>query len=118
MVADTIRTSRIPDLSFIRRENIPQQFDYDGGFPGAPDLAVEIISPTEPATDLLDKIPDYRVAGTEQIWVIYPSQKEIHVYSKNKPSSVDVYRENDILESPTLFSGLKIVIRELFIIEH
>ncbi|PJF39522.1 MAG: hypothetical protein CUN54_08535, partial [Phototrophicales bacterium] len=56
--------SRIPDVSFIRRANL-KQFDYTKPYPGFPDLAVEVVSPTESAEDLQGKIIDYHTAGTE-----------------------------------------------------
>jgi Uma2 family endonuclease len=116
LVADTIRASRIPDVSFIRRERIPAQFDYDGGFPGAPDLAVEVISPSEQSVYILEKISDYLTAGTEQVWLLYPTQKVIQVYSRETPDTVKVYHADDTLEAPTLFPGLQIKVNELFVI--
>lgn len=54
-----IRTTRIPDVSFVRRGRLPKGFDRSRPFPGAPDLAVEIVSPDEGADELLAKIRDY-----------------------------------------------------------
>ncbi|MCQ3929994.1 MAG: hypothetical protein DPW16_06010 [Chloroflexi bacterium] len=117
MLGDTITDSRIPDVSFIREENLRQDFDLELPYPGAPDLAVEVVSPTERADYLQEKIADYRTAGTEQIWVIYPSLKELYVYQRDSSKTIAVYGINDILEAPTLFPGLQIKIADLFSLE-
>ena len=113
-----VHNTRIADLSFIRRGRILKNFDWSKPFPGAPDLAVEVISPTEPAEETLSKISDYLRFGTEQVWVIYPSQRQIYVHRSDQPATVHVYKEDDILEAETLFPGLKIKISDLFIIEE
>jgi Uma2 family endonuclease len=119
MFRSTIRTSRIPDLSFVKRENIPATFDLDGYFPGAPDLAVEVISPHESESDLDEKISDYFTAGTEQVWAVYPRAQLIHVYLREenltaKTRTYHLYRSGDMLEGPTLFPGLQIEVAAVF----
>ena len=68
---------RAPDVAFVRKERLPA-----GGIPKvfvelAPDLAVEIISPSETAADIRDKVADYLAAGTPLVLVAYPSRREI-----------------------------------------
>jgi Uma2 family endonuclease len=105
--------SHVPDVSFIRKGKIPE-FDYSKPFPGAPDLAVEVISPSEGEDITLDKIRDYFKYGTEQVWVIYPNQKEVHVYLRDDLKIIRVYNEDDMLEAESLFPGLKIAVRDFF----
>jgi Uma2 family endonuclease len=108
-----VQHSRIADFSFIRANRIPKAFDRSRPFMGAPDLAVEGVSPTEKTPDLLKKIRDYLQYGAEQVWAIYPQSKELHQYliSENLPR---VYKEADTFEAPTLFLGLQISIADLF----
>src|SRR5438105_13544496 len=54
--------SRIPDTSFVRKGRLPKDFDLSRPFPGAPDLAIEVMSPDDSAEDLLAKIRDYQNA--------------------------------------------------------
>jgi Uma2 family endonuclease len=82
VVAGTIRESRIPDVSFVRRERVVVDFEHERCFPGAPDLAVEIVSPHEAPEALEEKLDDYFAAGTEQIWVLYPGLRRVHVYER------------------------------------
>jgi hypothetical protein len=55
-------------------------------------------------------------AGSEQVWILYPRQKELHQHLRDMPNAVRMYRETDIFEPDTLFPGLKIHIRDLFIV--
>lgn len=103
---DKVILSRIPDVSFIRKDRFPR-FDYNKPFPGAPDLAVEVVSPTKSEEDTLAKIRDYFRFGTEQGWVIYPNLREVHVYFRDDPKTIRVYNQDDILTAEMLFPGLK-----------
>jgi Uma2 family endonuclease len=110
-----IKRSRIPDVSFVRRSNFPKKYDVKRPFPGAPDLAVEVVSPDESAETVLDKVRDYLKYGSEQVWVLYPDQHELHQYVQGE-DAVRTYRAADTLEAPTLFPGLKILVGDLFIL--
>jgi Uma2 family endonuclease len=105
--------SRVPDISFIRVGRIPQGYDLSKPFPGAPDLAIEVISPAETAESILDKVHDYLNFGSEQVWLLYPDQKELYQYITGE-DVVHIYRVGDIFEAPTLFPGLKMIISDLF----
>lgn len=109
-----VYASRIPDVSFVRRENLPVNFDLKRPFPGAPDLAVEVVSPSESADTLRQKIRDYLRYGTEQVWVAYSGEKEVFVYQGKTARDVQIYGETDTFEAPTLFPGLQIKVAEIF----
>ncbi len=112
--AEGIKESRLPDLSFLRKGRLRDLSDPNKPFHGAPDLAVEVVSPSEGKEVSLSKIRDYLAAGTEQVWVLYPALEEVHVHDTNTPKSIRIYSGEDILESPTLFPNLKIPIKQFF----
>lgn len=112
---DKIIRARIPDVSFIRKGHIPQ-FDFSKPFPGAPDFAVEVVSPSESEQDTLAKIRDYFAHGTEQAWVVYPTTEEVHVYQRDDPKTIRVYTVGDNLHAETLFPGLSIPVSALFVL--
>jgi len=106
-----------PDLAFLRKGRIPQGFDlYRQPFPGAPDLAVEVISPGQATADMLDKVVDYLKYGTEEVWVIYPPKRELHRYQRGEEAP-EIYTDRQSLQTP-LFPGLAIKIADLFVIEE
>jgi Uma2 family endonuclease len=109
-----IRKTRIPDVSFVRKGRLPKDFDRSRPFPGAPDLAVEVVSPDEGADELLAKIRDYFAYGTDQVWVLYSEQQELHQYIRGE-KGIHIFTAEDIFGS-VLFPGLNIKIADLFVI--
>lgn len=110
---NNIQHARIPDLCFIKRGKMPDDFDRSRPFPGTPDLAVEVVSPSESTADIMAKVSDYLRYGTEQVWVIYLLKEELHQYFKDD-NTPRVYHEGDVLVAETLFRELKITITALF----
>ncbi len=66
-----------PDLFFIEKARVPHPRPPQ--FEGAPDLALEVLSPTNRDYDLEDKRPAYRAAGVREIWIVDPNEREIIV---------------------------------------
>lgn len=114
--AEGLKDSRIPDLSFVRKGRMESNFDPHKPFRGSPDLAVEVVSISESEVTTLGKVRDYLAAGTEQVWVLYPLVEELHVYKRDDPKSIQVYSGDDILEADTLFHGLKMAVKQFFVI--
>ncbi len=73
-------TVRAPDLAFVRRERIPAAGIPTGYWPGAPDLAVEVISPDDTYAEVEEKVRDWLDAGTEVVWVLNPRTQSLTVY--------------------------------------
>lgn len=82
-----VRAARTPNVSFVRRERLPKNYDLRRPFPGAPDLAVEVVSPNEDPEEMLGKVNDYLRYGSEQVWVIYPEQRSYISISATVPLS-------------------------------
>ena len=72
-------TVRGPDISFVRRERVPDPIPR--GFARfSPDLAVEVLSPDDRPGKVLEKVADYLSAGTQLIWVVDPDRRQARVY--------------------------------------
>lgn len=113
-----IQTAYEPDLAFLRKGRIPEGFDlYRKPFPGAPDLAVEVVSHGQSTTAILDKVADYLRYGTEEVWGIYPIKHELHRYRAGEEAP-ECYTENQLLQAETLFPGLAIKVADLFMVEQ
>jgi Uma2 family endonuclease len=69
-----------PDVSFVKAARIPASGPPRGYFEGAPDLAVEIVSKSNRAAELLRKVGDYLDAGAARVWLVYPEQRRVVVY--------------------------------------
>ncbi|MBL8153607.1 MAG: Uma2 family endonuclease [Anaerolineae bacterium] len=107
------RTARIPDASFVRKGRLPKDYDRSRPFPGAPDLAIEVVSPDEGADELMGKIRDYLRFGTEQVWVLYPESRELHQFIQGEKGS-HIYSEGDRLSGGALLPGFEIRVADLF----
>src|SRR5829696_3312013 len=73
---------RLPDLAFILWEHLPEDDEDIPGIPDlAPDLAVEVISPSNTAKEMAMKRREYFKAGTSLVWQVYPKTKTVEVYT-------------------------------------
>jgi Uma2 family endonuclease len=74
---------RQPDVAFVSAERWPLDRPmslFQDAWDVVPDLAVEVVSPTDIAQNLLGKVKEYFQAGVRLVWVVYPVQRCIHVY--------------------------------------
>jgi Uma2 family endonuclease len=105
----------IPDISFIHREN-QLRVDISKPYLGVPDLAVEVISPGEKADDIQTKLRTYLAKGTEQVWLVYPTTKELHQYRRDNNPEIRIYRGSQMLDLADLFPGLELTTDQIFAI--
>ncbi|MBI5667288.1 MAG: Uma2 family endonuclease [Chloroflexi bacterium] len=111
-----IKGAQVPDVCFIRRGRIPKDWNLERPFPGAPDLAIEVVSPDDDPDELLGRVRKYLAKGSEQVWVAYPRQQEVHQYRGDSPDSLRVYRGQQVIEAESLFPGLKLVAHNFFVL--
>ena len=88
-------------------EKIAQRF-----FQGAPDLAVEIISPSNTFDEIHTKIVEYFDSGSKLVWVIHPDEESVLVYHKPQPDKL--LQRSDTLDGETVISGFTVPVAELF----
>jgi Uma2 family endonuclease len=101
-------TVRAPDVSFVSKARLQNPDEY---FEGGPDLAVEIVSPGDDASDLRQKIQQYLDAGTSVVWVVYPRSRQIEVHTPDK--TIRTLGVADTLDAPSLLSGFQFAVRAL-----
>jgi Uma2 family endonuclease len=107
----TPETVRIPDVSFVPADRM-REIDLDRRIQGAPALAIEVISPTDLAEELTQKVMQYLAAGVEVVWVFYPKTHEVQVFRADGGSFV--LHEPEILEEPDLLPGFSLDLRAVF----
>ena len=106
-------TVRAPDVSFIRQEVLDQSGEPDEAYwPGAPDLAVEVIPPGDTYTEVEEKIADWLEAGTRMVIVINPRKRMVKVY--RSPGDVRLLTENDTLDGADVVPGWQMAVKDLF----
>jgi Uma2 family endonuclease len=105
-------TVRGPDVSFVRRERIPTSGLPIGFWRGAPDLAVEVLSPDERRGDADLKAREYLRQGVVLVWVVDPSAKSVAVYGRSElPLMLSV---NDTLAGGDILPDFELRLTTLF----
>jgi Uma2 family endonuclease len=112
-IASDPDTVRAPDLSFVRWERIPEGAARRKFFTGAPDLAVEVVSPGDTRREVSEKVEDWLETGARAVWVINPKQRAVTVYR----SMTDVTRlsEEDELDGGDVVPGFHCKVLEIFV---
>ena len=104
-------TVRAPDISFVVSDRLPSG-PPRGYVPFAPDLAVEIVSPSDRLSDVTRKVIDYLDAGSRLVWVIDPGTRTAAVHRSR--SDVLMLREHDVLDGGDVLPGFRLPLAELF----
>lgn len=105
-------TVRAPDIAFVRRERIEAEGVPRGYWPGAPDLAVEVVSPSNTLPEIHDKVQDYLNAGCTLVWVVEPRSRRVTVYRSMHDISLLTAEEE--LDGGNVLPGFRVRIAELF----
>jgi len=100
-----------PDVSVLRVERA-RATDGEGYFVGSPELAVEVVSPSETARDLNRKIDALLAGGSLAVWVIYPEEQEVRVFLPGGTSYTR--RANEMLTAPELLADWEMPVAKLF----
>lgn len=104
-------TVRGPDVAVIRSERLPSP-RHTGFLDGAPDLAIEIVSPSNTASQIQEKVAEYFSAGSRAVWVVYPERRTIAVHASARAATF--LREDDPLTGGEVLPGFRAAVAELF----
>jgi Uma2 family endonuclease len=104
-----IRIKRRPDVAYMSDARVKPSKGY---IYGAPDLAVEIISPTERPGNIRKKLREYLTYDVKQVWQIYPENQEIVVHFPDDTSKT--YRIGDVLTGGDLLPGFSLDVATVF----
>jgi Uma2 family endonuclease len=105
-------TMRQPDVTFIRTERAERTPD-NGYVEGAPDLVVEVFSPSDSVPQLMRKTHQYLTAGALIVWIVYPERGEVHIFESG--GSDRILTREDALDAPALLPGFSVAVKDLFV---
>jgi Uma2 family endonuclease len=105
---------RSPDISFFAKERLQGLTELPTGFlEGAPDLAVEVLSPGNTVEEIHDKLVEYFENGTRLAWIIHPSEHYILVYRcAQEPDRL--LKSVDALDGEEVIPGFTFPVADLF----
>lgn len=105
-------TVRAPDLAFVRRERVPAEGVTKKFWPGAPDLAVEVLSPDDRPRQVAEKIKMWLETGALMVWAVDPRRRTV---TGHRPAQDPLtLTESDELEGYEVVQGFRCKVSELF----
>ena len=99
-----------PDIAFISSVQLPE--DLSKAFPVPPDLAVEVVSPSDVFRRVIEKAFTYLEAGTQMVWIVEPTSQTVRVYRSETP--IRVFGINDTLTGEDVVEGFSCQVAQLF----
>ena len=113
-----VEGSRIPEVMFFAEDRVKQ---YKAAYPNhrtrplalVPDLVIEVVSPTDKATDLDNKIDAYLLDGVRLIWVLNPQSRKTTVHTPDLELPFHV-KPDGVLDAGDVIPGFKISLSKLF----
>ncbi len=105
-------TVRGPDVYFSLSRRAGGRERSPGFVPGAPDIAVEVVSPSDTAPEVERKVAEYLAAGSQRVWVVYPSGRRVAVHRAD--GSVAAYGGDDVITDEELLPGFSLPLADIF----
>ncbi len=106
-------TVRAPDVAFVRRERVEEVGDAEGCWPGTPDLAVEVIPPSDANAEMESKVAEWFRAGARMVIVVNPGNRTTKVY--RCATDVTMLTEDGEIDGADVVPGWRLPVRELFV---
>lgn len=101
-----------PDAAFVRSDRLPPEGEREGFLPLAPDLAVEVVSPSDNESHVNDKVMEYLDAGVQLIWIVYPRRHTVTVYTTDRRGRI--LTDDETLDGGDVLPGLQIPLTDIF----
>jgi len=110
-IAHAPDTVRSPDVAFVRAARVGPS-PPRGFFQGPPDLAVEVVSPSDRASEVTAKVHHWLDAGCLAVWVVDPQTRTVSVW--RTPHEIAVLHESDALTAEDLLPGFVLPVAQVF----
>ncbi len=94
---------RAPDAAFVSRERLEEVGPVEGYWPGAPDLAAEVVSPNDRHTEVIEKALEWLDAGCRMVLIVDPKQHTATVYRSRE--DIRILAEGDTLDGADVIPG-------------
>ena len=105
-------TVRAPDAAFVRQQRVENVGEIEGYWVGAPDLVVEVVSPSDSVGYVEDKVAEWIDAGSRLVWVISPKLRTVTVY--RSLTEITTLTEKDTLDGNDVVPGFQMRVSEIF----
>lgn len=108
------KLQRRPDVAYVSYKRWPRSRKLVPGdaWDVVPDLAIEVISPSNTADQVIEKIGDYFDSKCRGVWVVYPKARQFYVYES--PSKNVIFGRGDLLPGEPTLPGFQLDVSEFF----
>lgn len=113
-IASNPDTVRAPDAAFVNRERVAAAGRVTGYREGAPDLAVEVVSPNDRHSEVLDKTLDWLEAGCRMVLVADPERRRITIYRSREDIRILTAEAGDVVDGADVVPGWTLSLAEAF----
>jgi Uma2 family endonuclease len=107
-------TVRCPDAAFVSAERLAEAGGQGLYFEGAPDLAIEVLSPGNTPREIEQKIREYLAAGGRAVWVLDTTWRTVTVHTPDAGRRPRTYGPGDTVAGAPVLPGLSVRVAELF----
>lgn len=105
-------TVRAPDVAFVSEARLPPAEERSRFVEGPPDLAVEVVSPGDTATEVLTKVQEYLTAGARLVWVVERRTRTVSIYRAD--GTVQLLRSGETLSGEDVLPGFALLVNDIF----
>ncbi len=103
---------RAPDTAFVRQERVETVGDTEGYWPGAPDLAVEVVSPNDRFAEVEEKVADWLSAGTRMVLIVNPRGRTVTVRRSEREALI--LSEEETIQGGEVVPGWTLPVGDVF----
>jgi Uma2 family endonuclease len=103
---------RSPDVTVVRNEKLALQGTPDGFMEVIPDLAVEVLSPSDSLTRVSEKVGEFLECGVALVWVVDPQERTVAVY--RSLSNTQHYTVEDTITAEPVLPGFSCPVSDFF----
>ena len=104
------QSGRKPDAAFVSQAHLPENRRQTSPVP--PDLAIEVVSPSDKVYDVQEKVFEYLDAGTQMVWVVEPVSKTVTVYRSR--NNITILTTDDTLTGENVVEGFRCSVADIF----
>ena len=113
LLARSPDTVRAPDIAFLSKDRLQVENPGEGFWPGAPDLAIEVLSPDHTTAEVGEKVGAWLDAGASMVWVVNPKWRSVTVY--RSATEIETLTENDQLDGEDVVPGFRCRVGDIFV---
>jgi Uma2 family endonuclease len=110
----SLNRQRLPDVAFVSYQRWPRtrRVPRSEAWEVVPDLAVEVVSPSNKAEDVIAKMHEYFRVGVRCVWIVWPTTEQVYRYTS--PTEVRIFSRSETIDGGDIVPGFRLPLTQLF----